>query len=153
MATVELEVLQLGPQSNGMSLSPWEFDAAEFEPGWRYELVNGVLIVNPPPSLKERDPNEELGRWLRNYQESHPQGSSLDFTVSEQTVHIGANRRRVIGRSGRASGAYRTTTKRRRSPSSSSRPAAAVAGLSAQTRRIRPPASASTGSSTASNAA
>jgi len=39
MATVEMEVLQLGPHSNGMPLSPWEFDAAEFEPGWRYELV------------------------------------------------------------------------------------------------------------------
>ena len=95
MATVETEVLQLGPHSNGMSLSPWEFDAAEFEPGWRYELVNGVLIVNPPPSLEERDPNEELGHWLRSYQESHPQGDSLDFTVSEQTVHIGPHRRRV----------------------------------------------------------
>jgi Uma2 family endonuclease len=78
-----------------MSLTPWEFDAAEFEPGWRYELINGVLIVNPPPSVKERDPNEELGRWLRNYQETHRRGRSLDFTVSEQTVHIGPNRRRV----------------------------------------------------------
>ena len=95
MATVEMGVLRLGPHSNGTSLSPWEFDAADFEPGWRYELVNGVLIVNPPPSLEERDPNEELGRWLRNYQESHPQGDSLDFTVSEQTVHIGPHRRRV----------------------------------------------------------
>jgi Uma2 family endonuclease len=95
MATVEMGVLQLGPHSNGTSLSPWEIDAADFEPGWRYELVNGVLIVNPPPSLKERDPNEELGRWLRNYQETHPQGDSLDFTVSEQTVHIGPHRRRV----------------------------------------------------------
>jgi Uma2 family endonuclease len=95
MATVELDVLRLGPHSNGMSLSPWEFDAAEFEPGWRYELVNGVLIVNPPPSLEERDATEELGHWLRNYQESHPQGASLDFTILEQTVHIGPHRRRV----------------------------------------------------------
>lgn len=95
MATVESEVLQLGPDSNGTLLCPWEFDAADFEPGWRYELVNGVLIVNPPPLLGERDPNEELGRWLRNYQESHPSGSSLDLTVSEQTVKIGPHRRRV----------------------------------------------------------
>lgn len=95
MATVEMEVLQLGPHSNGMSLSPWEFDAAEFEAGWRYDLVNGVLIVNPPPALEERDPNEELGHWLRSYQDSHPQGAALDFTVSEQTIHIGAHRRRV----------------------------------------------------------
>jgi Uma2 family endonuclease len=95
MATVEKQVLRLGPHSNGVILAPWEFDDAEFEPGWRYELVNGVLIVNPSPVLEERDPNEELGRLLRNYQESHPQGSSLDFTVSEQTVHIGPHRRRV----------------------------------------------------------
>ena len=95
MAAVVTRALQLGPLANGMSLTPWEFDAAEFEPGWRYELINGVLIVNPPPSVKERDPNEELGRWLRNYQETHRRGRSLDFTVSEQTVHIGPNRRRV----------------------------------------------------------
>ena len=96
MATAESqEVLSLGPHSNGMLISPWEYDTAEFEPGWRYELVYGVLIVNPAPLLAERDPNEELGHWLRTYQESHPDGSFLDFTVSEQTVHIGSHRRRV----------------------------------------------------------
>ena len=95
MATVETDVLDLGPQSNGLLLSPEEFDAADFEPGWRYELVHGVLIVNPPPGLQERDPNEELGRWLRNYRQTHLRGRSLDFTVSEQTVHIGSHRRRV----------------------------------------------------------
>ena len=95
MATVDTHVLQLGPHSNGTLLTPWEFDAAELEPGWRYELVNGVFIVNPAPLVEERDPNEELGRWLRNYQESHPQGAALDFTVSEQTVHVGPHRRRV----------------------------------------------------------
>jgi Uma2 family endonuclease len=95
MTSVEPPVLQLDPHSNGMLLSPWEFDAADFEPGWRYELVNGVLIVNPAPLLAERDPNEELGHWLRNYQETHPEGAAVDFTVSEQTVHIGPHRRRV----------------------------------------------------------
>jgi Uma2 family endonuclease len=78
-----------------MLVSSWEFDVADFEEGWRYELVNGVLIVNPPPSLAERDPNEELGHWLRNYRETHPRGAALDFTVAEQTVHVGADRRRM----------------------------------------------------------
>jgi Uma2 family endonuclease len=95
MPTVTMKALTLGPHANGLLLNPWEFDAAEFEPGWRYELINGVLTVNPPPSIQERDPNEELGRRLRNYQESHPDGAALDFTVSEQTVHIGPQRRRV----------------------------------------------------------
>jgi len=40
MASVlEFPTLQLGPQSNGMLLTPEEFDAAQFEEGWRYELI------------------------------------------------------------------------------------------------------------------
>jgi Uma2 family endonuclease len=78
-----------------MLLSPWEFDAAEFEPGWRYELINGVLIVNAAPLRAERDPNEELGYWLRSYQAGHPQGKALNATLAEETVYIGPHRRRV----------------------------------------------------------
>ena len=95
MASTATKVMQLGPGSNGVLLEAWDFDEAEFEPGWRYELINGVLIVNPPASVNERDANEELGHWLRNYQDSHPQGKSLDCTVSEQTIRIGTNRRRA----------------------------------------------------------
>jgi Uma2 family endonuclease len=76
-----------------------EFEEADFELGYRYELIHGVLVVTPPPLEEERDANEELGRWLRNYQELHPQGKSLDLTLPEQNVRtIGQNRRcdRVI---------------------------------------------------------
>lgn len=37
---------RIGPKSNGQPLTPEAFDAATFAPGWRYELANGVLIVN-----------------------------------------------------------------------------------------------------------
>jgi Uma2 family endonuclease len=84
-----------GPESNGILLTPRAFDRAEFTEGWRYELINGVLIVSPIPSLNERDPNEELGRWLRNYQEGHPQGTALDATIHEHTVKTRRNRRRA----------------------------------------------------------
>ncbi|MBP85518.1 MAG: hypothetical protein CMJ64_02190 [Planctomycetaceae bacterium] len=67
MATAEAPTLQLGPRSNGMMLDPWEFDAADFERGWRYELINGLLIVNPVPRRPERDQNEELRYWLRKH--------------------------------------------------------------------------------------
>ncbi len=95
MASVlEPPALRLGPQSNGVLLTPEEFDAAQFEEGWRYELIRGVLIASPVPLREERDPNEELGRWLRNYQENHPEGRALDATVSEETIHTGTQRRR-----------------------------------------------------------
>jgi len=87
--------LRLGPRSAGVLLTTDEFDRARFVAGWRYELINEVLVVSPIPSLNERDPNEELGRWLRNYQESHPQGSALDATIGEQTIETKKNRRRA----------------------------------------------------------
>jgi len=86
--------LRLGPHSAWLLLTLKEFDRARFEEGWRYELINGVLVVSPIPARNERDPNEELGRWLRNYQESHPQGSSLDSTLHEETIETKQNRRR-----------------------------------------------------------
>ena len=87
--------LRLGPRSAGVLLTTEEFDRARFVEGWRYELINEVLVVSPIPSLSERDPNEELGYFLRAYQESHPQGSALDLTIGEQTIETKKNRRRA----------------------------------------------------------
>ncbi len=97
MTTVMSDVceLRLGPDSCGALLTPEEFDAAEYEPGWRYELIYGVLVVSPAALRKERDPNEELGHWLRNYQESHPRGHSLDATFYDDTVVTARARRRA----------------------------------------------------------
>jgi Uma2 family endonuclease len=93
--TPALRRLRLSPRSAGLLLTPAEFDRARFREGWRYELINGVLVVSPIPSRKERDPNEELGYWLRQYRDSHPQGSSLDLTLAEEEIQTKQNRRRA----------------------------------------------------------
>jgi Uma2 family endonuclease len=87
--------LRIGPRSAGLLLTTAEFDHARFREGWRYELINGVLVVSPTPSRQERHPNEELGYLLRNYQEGHPQGTSLDLTLHEETIEGKQNRRRA----------------------------------------------------------
>lgn len=87
--------LRLGPEANGILLSPREFDAADFDPGHRYELVHGVLVVSPAPLEEERDPNQELGYQLLLYQRHHPEGSNLDHTLPEHTVLTGSHRRRA----------------------------------------------------------
>ena len=87
--------LRLGPRSAGLLLDPAEFDCARFQDGWRYELINGVLVVSPTPSRQERGPNQSLGRWLEDYQESHPQGRALDATLPEEEIETKQNRRRV----------------------------------------------------------
>jgi Uma2 family endonuclease len=85
----------IGPFAAGIRMKPREFDRAEFVDGWRYELIDGVLVVSPSPSMNERDPNEELGHLLRNYRDSHPDGSVLDQTINEETIYEPANRRRA----------------------------------------------------------
>jgi Uma2 family endonuclease len=86
---------RLGPDSAGARLTPRQYDRAEFEEGWRYELINGVLVVSPIPCEQESDPNEDLGHLLRGYQETHPEGKSLDKTLPERIVETGDNRRRA----------------------------------------------------------
>jgi len=80
-----------------MLMTLGEFDraerVAEFVDGYRYELINGVLIVSPSPLPQERGANDVLGRWLLNYQEDNPQGSALNGTLPEQTIHTPMNRR------------------------------------------------------------
>jgi Uma2 family endonuclease len=95
IVTHSVHRLRLGPRSAGMLLTPAEFDHARFREGWRYELINGVLVVSPSPSRKERDPNEELGYLLRRYREDHPQGSSLDLSLPEETIETKRDRRRA----------------------------------------------------------
>ena len=95
--TVTKRRLRIGPGSAGRLMTTAQFDAlrpGQCARGYRYELINGVLIVSPEPRIEERDPNEELGHLLRTYQETHPRGSVLDATVSEQTVPA-TNRRRA----------------------------------------------------------
>ena len=88
--------LRLTRASNGMLMTPEEFDAVTcYDRRFSYDLVHGVVIVSPPPSESERDPNEELGHLLRNYRDDHPNGSALDKTLSEQYINVPDGRRRA----------------------------------------------------------
>lgn len=96
MATVSVKRRrEFGPDAAGTLMTPREFDRADFIAGWRYELINGVMIVSPTPLESERDPNGELCYLLRSYRDNHPEGWCLDATLFEQTVNTGKNRRRA----------------------------------------------------------
>lgn len=97
MSVAEIEApVRIGPRSNGMLMTPEEFDDFDdWEPGYRYELVHGVLIVSPPADIGERKPNDEFGYWLLLYRDTHPQGAALDDTAPEHTIRTSAGRRRA----------------------------------------------------------
>lgn len=87
---------RIGPGCAGLSMTPDEFDAIEeWDEDYKYELIHGVLVVTPPPLIQVRDPNEELGCWLRSYREDHLEGSAMDATVSEHHLRTNSNRRRA----------------------------------------------------------
>jgi Uma2 family endonuclease len=76
-------------------MTPAQFDALDpdqFLSGYRYELINGVLVVSPRPGLGERNPNDELGYLFRLYRDTPPHGSIVDGTAPEQIV-AATNRR------------------------------------------------------------
>jgi Uma2 family endonuclease len=93
-AVPKQKVAPLGPRDAGIPLTLDEFEEAEFVEGYRYELIHGVLVVSPPPLEQERDSNEELGHWLRNYRESHPEGKALDLTLPEHNIRTRLQNRR-----------------------------------------------------------
>jgi Uma2 family endonuclease len=96
MSAAVAEKLVLRPGMAGALLTTREFDAADWDgEGEIYELINGVLVVSPPPVEEERDPNEELGFWLRMYRRQHPQGSALNKTLPEHLIRTRRNRRRA----------------------------------------------------------
>ena len=94
--SVVQDQLVLGPELAGTLMTPEEFDAVEdCDELYVYELIHGVLVVNPPPSEGERGPNELLGRLLFAYQERHPQGSAMNYTLNEHAVRSEDSRRRA----------------------------------------------------------
>lgn len=88
----------LGADSAGLLMTLDEFEAIEHEevdPRYRYELINGVVVVSPPPSDGEARPNDTLGYLLRSYQEHHRNGKCLDDTMCEREVKTRVGIRRV----------------------------------------------------------
>lgn len=87
---------RVSPALAGTLMTPEEFDAiTDWDDRFRYELIRGVLVVVPPAASGERGPNEILGHLLLTYQQTHPQGHSLDLTLPENLVMAGDDRRRA----------------------------------------------------------
>lgn len=80
----------------GTLMTPEEFDAVEeYDELYNYELIHGVLVVNPLPLESEVDPNEFLGYLLQGYREHHPQGAALNATLPERHVPTSDSRRKA----------------------------------------------------------
>src|SRR5262249_3951466 len=65
--------LQIGPNDVGREMSLEEFEQADFEPGWQYELIEGILAVSPAADF----PHDLVFDWicglLQSYRRRHPE--------------------------------------------------------------------------------
>jgi Uma2 family endonuclease len=94
----EPPVVRLGPGLAGTRMTPEEFDAVvAYDEDYRYELIEGLLVVLPPPEVPVLAATEWLSYALRTYQDGHPEGRSLDATLCRQYVYS-ANDRRLADR-------------------------------------------------------
>jgi Uma2 family endonuclease len=90
----------IGLETAGVRMTPEEFDAigeGDYDEIYRYELIDGVLVVHAIPLPDETGPNEQLGYLLLRYQETHPQGQTLNATLPQQYVRT-RNGRRIADR-------------------------------------------------------
>lgn len=90
------EGFRVGFDSAGLRMTPEEFDAIEegdYDELYRYELIDGVLVVNGIPLESQASPNEFLGGLLYVYKSFHPNGSALDETLPERYTRLPNSRR------------------------------------------------------------
>lgn len=66
-------VTKLGPADHGRALSYDEYLAGDYEPGYKYELIDGRLYVSPLPNPQENWLETWLYRILDRYSERHPE--------------------------------------------------------------------------------
>lgn len=98
MQTLTSTPLALDGDAAGLRMTPEEFDSigeGQYDANFRYELVDGVLVVNPIEREGHSNPNEHLGYLLRDYQTRSPQGKVLDATLPERYIFLPRSRRKA----------------------------------------------------------
>jgi Uma2 family endonuclease len=91
MATVQLT---LGPADHGRPLTLDDFDDAEFEPGHKYEIIDGRLDVSPFPNPPENVLENWLFRKLLLYSEQHPQ--IINYVTTKPRVFVHSRKKATV---------------------------------------------------------
>jgi Uma2 family endonuclease len=103
-------VTTLGLADHGRPISDDEFEAADFEPGYKYELIDGRLYVSSEPELPEVCLEKWLTGKLERYAEKRPE--VINFVANKARVFLPSRARSTIPEPDVA--AYRNFPGRRR---------------------------------------
>ena len=85
---------KLGPADHGRPMNGVESPAGDFEPGYKYEVIDGRLYVSPQPDA----PEHILERWLRRkverYADDHP--AVINFVAVKGRVFLPRSARLTV---------------------------------------------------------
>jgi Uma2 family endonuclease len=76
--------LRLGIADHGVKLTREEFADAQYQEPWRYERVNGRLVVMAPAGPDHQKPNNRIRSYLGAYELAHPE--IIEYVFSEAWV-------------------------------------------------------------------
>ena len=87
MATIP----KFGPADHGKPMSLAEFEAGDYEEGYKYELIDGRLYVSPEANFPEHWLERWLVRRLDQYSLAHPE--VINFIANKGRVFVPDRRR------------------------------------------------------------
>jgi Uma2 family endonuclease len=79
-------ILKIGPADSGRPMSFDDFASAEWEEGYRYELIDGELYVAPMANAPENRLEEWIGGKLYLYSHLHPE--VINFVSAKARVFV-----------------------------------------------------------------
>lgn len=86
--------LKLGPADHGRPVSLDDFDAADFAPGVRYEIIDGRVYVSPLANFAENFLETWLLRKLLVYAEANP--DVLNYVTPKSRVFVRHRKRATV---------------------------------------------------------
>src|SRR5262245_2897980 len=79
-------ILKIGPADHGRPMTRDEYLAGDYQEGYRYELIEGMLYVFPAANLPENQIQEWINDELKAYARKHD--DVINFVSSAARVFI-----------------------------------------------------------------
>ena len=89
--------IRLGVADHGANISRDEFAEAQYDEPWRYERVNGRLVVMTPAGHDHQKPNNRIRDYLGAYALRHPELIEYVFSEAWVSTDDGTDRIADIG--------------------------------------------------------